>query len=376
MQLALSHREPDRVPFDLGATVVTGIHVKAYRALRDYLGLSPLEPRIANMTEQIAEVDDDVVERLGIDVRGAAPVSSGVFGIEVKDMGHSTYYYDEFRIGWRMPKVGGLYYDMFDHPLAGDKAIEDVDRFPWPDPLDPNRFAGLAEKAQHVAEEEERAVVVATMTPGICEMAAFLRGFVDYFTDLAANAKLFCHILDKIVELKIAYWSKALPLVGDFIDVAMENDDFAGQDRLLMSPDTYRRLVKPRHKMVNEYIHAHSKAKVFMHTCGSVRAVIPDLIEEGVDILNPVQVSAKGMDSAELKREFGQDLTFWGGGADTQRVLGRGTPQDVREDVKRRLHDLMPGGGFVFNPVHNIQADVSPENIMAMWETLHEHGVY
>jgi uroporphyrinogen decarboxylase len=156
----------------------------------------------------------------------------------------------------------------------------------------------------------------------------------------------------------------------------MLGDDFAGQDRLLMSPSTWRKLVKPRLKALFDFLHARSRAKLFLHSCGAVREVIPDLIEIGLDILNPVQVSAAGMDSAELKREFGKDLVFWGGGVDTQRVLPYGTPEDVRAEVRRRLEDLSPEGGFVFNPVHNIQSDVPTENLQAMWETLQAYGVY
>jgi uroporphyrinogen decarboxylase len=373
---AINHKEPDRVPYDLGSTAVTGIHVKAYRALRDYLGLPAVEPKVFNMLEQIAVVDDDVLARLKVDVKAVSAVSSGVFEIEIKDREDCTYFYDEYQIGWRMPKDGGLYYDMFDHPLKGNITVADVERFQWPDPCAPGRFEGLSAEARRVAEEEQRAVVVGSVSPGLLEMAAWLRGFVSYFTDVASNEKLLCAILDKVVELKIAYWGRALELAGDYIDVAQEADDFAGQDRLLLSPNAYRCLVKPRHRRVHDFIHAHSKAKVFFHSCGSVRKAIPDLIEAGVDILNPVQVSAAGMDSAELKREYGKDLVFWGGGVDTQRILPNGTPQQVREEVKRRLHDLMPGGGLVFNPVHNIQADVPPENIIAMWNTLQEYGVY
>jgi uroporphyrinogen decarboxylase len=164
--------------------------------------------------------------------------------------------------------------------------------------------------------------------------------------------------------------------IGDTIDVAGTADDFAGQQNMLISPRSYRKLAKPRHKELFDFIHKRSNAKIFFHSCGSIRPVIPDLIEIGCDIINPVQVSAAGMDSAELKREFGKDITFWGGGVDTQRVLGTGTPEQVREDVKRRLNDFMPGGGFIFNTVHNIQGNVPVENIIAMWETLQEYGVY
>jgi uroporphyrinogen decarboxylase len=145
---------------------------------------------------------------------------------------------------------------------------------------------------------------------------------------------------------------------------------------MLISPNTYRKLVKPLHKELFDFIHARTKAKIFFHSCGAIRPVIPDLIEAGVDVLNPVQVSATGMDSADLKRDFGKDITFWGGGVDTQRVLGVGTPDDVRADVRKRIEDLAPGGGFVFATVHNIQGNVPAENILAMWETLQEYGKY
>ena len=376
VQMVLDHREPDRLPFDLGGSVLTSIHVQAYRKLRRYLGLPEIEPTISDIFQQIVQVDDDVLERLGVDVKNVAPRSSATFQIDVKDMGDYTYFYDEWKIGWRMPKDGGLYYDMFDHPLAGDITMEDVDRFLWPDPLDPTRFVGLRETALRVAEREQRAVVMGNMAAGVLEVTAWTRGFADYFSDLADNQKLIGHIMDKVLELKITYWGKALELVGDLVDVVQDADDFAGQFGMLISPRTYRQLVKPRHKELFDFIHSRTQAKVFFHSCGSIRPVIPDLIEVGVDILNPVQVSATGMDSAELKREFGKELTFWGGGVDTQNVLGTGTPEEVREEVRRRLDDLMPGGGFVFATVHNIQGNVPPENIMALWETVQRYGVY
>jgi len=376
VQMALNHKEPDRVPFDLGGSVLTSIHVQAYRRLRRYLGLADIEPRISDIFQQIVQVDDDVLDRLGVDVKNVAPRSSATFQIDIRDMGEYTYFYDEFKIGWRMPKDGGLYYDMFDHPLSGNITAEDIDRFPWPNPLDPSRFVGLREAAVRVANEEGRAVLMGNMCAGVLEVTAWMRGFADYYADLAGNQKLIGHLMDKVLELKLAYWAKALELVGDIVDVVQDADDFAGQFGMLISPQTYRALVKPRHKELFDFIHQRTRAKVFFHSCGSIRSVIPDLIEVGVDILNPVQVSAAGMDSAELKREFGKDLVFWGGGVDTQNVLGAGTPDDVRAEVRRRLDDLMPGGGFVFATVHNIQANVPPENIVALWETVQEHGLY
>jgi uroporphyrinogen decarboxylase len=156
------------------------------------------------------------------------------------------------------------------------------------------------------------------------------------------------------------------------VDVVGEADDLGGQDRTLFSPAMYRSMVKPLQRELFDFLHAHTDAKVFFHSCGAIRELIPDLIEIGVDALNPVQVSATGMDSAELKREFGRDLTFWGGGVDTQRILGSGSVDDVRAEVRRRVTDLAPGGGFVFATVHNVQPNVPPENLLAMWSELRE----
>ena len=376
LNLALNHKEPDRIPFDLGATVLTSIHHKSYRALRKHLEMPDLEPRIVDIFQQIVVVDDDMRDFLKVDVRDVAPRSSATFQIELKEMEGYSYFYDEWGIGWKMPKEGGWYYDMFDHPLREAQSLTEIEEYPWPDPVDEGRFAGMAERAKHAAEVEKHGVFMGGLCAGIMEMAAWMRGFENYFSDFAANEDLLVGLMRKVMELKMAYWEKALALAGDHVDVVGEADDFAGQYRMLISPGMYRRIVKPLHKELFDFIHARTKAKIFFHSCGSIRPVIPDLIEIGVDIINPVQVSATGMDSAELKREFDKDIVFWGGGVDTQRVLGDGTPEQVREDTRRRIEDLAPGGGFVFATVHNIQGNVPPENIMAMWETLQEYGAY
>ncbi len=376
---ALAHKEPDRVPFDLGGTVLTGINVKAYLALRNYLGLPRVEPVICDTIQQLARVDDDVIERLKVDVRRLAPQSPSHFHLEIKDTedGQYTYCYDEFQIGRRKPKVGGLYYDMFHFPLSGNISESDAERFPLPDGADPTRLIGVEKSAKKILTKEKRALVMGNMSGGIFELFLWMRSFNDGFTDLVSKPALAQKLLRRYTDIQLAYWGKVFGALGDSVDVVHMADDFSGQDAMLISPSSYRRYLKPLHKEMFDYIHSHSRAKIFFHSCGAIRKVIPDLIEIGLDIINPVQVNAAGMDSAELKREYGKDLTFWGGGVDTQRAFDAShTPQEVREDVKRRLHDLMPGGGFVFATVHNIQGNVPPENIMAMWETLQEYGVY
>jgi uroporphyrinogen decarboxylase len=377
---ALNHQEPDRVPYDLGGTVVTGIQAKAYRRLRQHLGLAETEVKIIDMLQQLAQVDDDVMECLRVDVRNVSPRSTASFKIEVKETedGRYTYFYDEYSIGWRMPKDGGMYYDMFDHPLSGPLTAEDIDRYALPDPLDPSRFAGLRQAALRVLEEEQRALIIGNMSAGIFELYTWTRGYKDAYADWAGNPDLAKKLLHKYMDLQLAYWEKMFEVMqGLPIDVVQMADDFAGQNGMLISPGSYRKLLKPFQKEMFDYIHSKSEAKIFFHSCGSIYPVIRDLIEVGVNILNPVQVSAAEMDSAKLKREFGKDLTFWGGGVDTQNAFDeRHTPEEVRADVRRRLEDFMPGGGFVFNTVHNIQGNVPPENIIAMWETLQEYGKY
>ena len=182
-------------------------------------------------------------------------------------------------------------------------------------------------------------------------------------------------MLDRLVEFKSAYWERALgDESGDLVDVVIEADDLGGQQAPLMSPRTYRQLIQPRHKRLFSFIKAQAPVKLFYHTCGAVRRLIPDLIDAGIDILNPVQISAAGMDLRELKQEFGRDLVFWGGGVDTQGVLGTATPAEIKDHVRRNIEALAPGGGFVFAAVHDIQANVPPENIMAMWEAWREFG--
>jgi uroporphyrinogen decarboxylase len=377
VETTLNHQEPDRIPCDLGSVVMSSLHLAAYRNLRRYLRLPEVDIRLADTVQQLVQVDDDVRERFGADVRGVNPQpSQRASKIVISDeWPEYRHFYDEWGIGWKMPKEGGFYYDVFHHPLQGDVTCADIERHPWPDPTDPQRFVGLRERAKQAAEAGE-AVIVPTMCAGFVEMAGWMRGYQDYLMDMAdSEARLEC-FFDKILELKMAYWERALAEVGDYATAVLESDDLGSQRDLLFSPKAYRKLVKPRHRQLYQFIKSRTRAKLFLHSCGAIRKVLPDLIEVGVDILNPVQVNCAGMDSRELKREFGKDLTFWGGGVDTQYVLGTGSVQDVCDEVRRRIDDLAPGGGFVFTTVHAIQANVPPENVVAVFDTLAEYGVY
>jgi uroporphyrinogen decarboxylase len=259
--------------------------------------------------------------------------------------------------------------------LPGEPDDATIDGFAWPDPADPGRYEGVADEAARYAAEG-RAVHVGSICGGLTEGLFKMRGFEDGYMDLAAEPARARKVMAKILEIKLAYWERALPEVGGAIDVAGEADDLGGQARPLFSPATYRAVVKPLQRELFAFIRARTQARIFFHSCGAIRELVPDLIEIGVDVLNPVQVSAAGMDGAELKREFGRDLVFWGGGVDTQRVLGSGTPDEVRTEVGRRIADLRDGGGFVFAAVHNVQPNVPPANLVAMWEAWREEAAY
>lgn len=374
---ALRHKEPDKVPFDLGATVATKISHVAYTNLRNRLRLPKKTVEIGDIIQQMAVIDNNVIDYFGVDAREVGPRSSFTEDrLEIKDAPGYTYFYDEWGIGWRMPKSGGFYYDMFEHPLCNLASVEEIAHYSWPDPVAPARFVGLVDQARAIHEKEQRAVVLGGLTAGVSEMAAFMMGFERYYVALKLAPTLVSALMDRILELKMCYWERALAICGQHVDIVCEADDLAGQNGLLISPELYRELIKPRHKELFSHIKRQAPVYIWFHSCGAVRPLIPDLIEVGVDILNPVQVSAVGMDTGELKREFGEDLAFWGGGVDTQQILSRGTQEEVRHEVRRRIFDLMPGGGWVFATVHNIQANVPAENILAMWETLQEYGVY
>jgi len=378
VETTLDHQEPDRVPYDLGGSILTGIHQQAYRRLRKYLGLPEVEITLEDPIQQLARVHDDIKERLKVDVYGINPgAPRGFVRPEWSEDGYHKLR-DEWGIEWWMPLDGGLYHDMRAHPLANISRVADLAHVKFPDPLDPGRYEGLAERADELMNRRQVAYILGRNAPGIFEIAMWVRGFENFYADLLANQPLAEALLDLVCEIKMNYWARALQLVGKNVMMVSEADDLCGQYGPLISPETYRKLIKPRHTRLFEFIkkHAATKVRIFYHCCGSVASLIPDLIESGIDILNPVQVSAANMDTRELKQLYGNDITFYGGGVDTQRVLPKGTPAEVRNEVRRRIEDLAPGGGFIFNTVHNIQADVAPENIMAMWEALQEYGVY
>lgn len=374
----LAHQEPDRIPLDIGACPACGISVIAYQNLLEYLGIKSKDIKLSDVSAQLAFIDELVYKKLGIDVRpiGIDEKSITLNGADLNGIKEELDHYwfvDEWGRKWKRPKNKGLYYDLVGFPLA-DIELKD---YKWPDPTDSKWFLGLRKEAENYKEKTDTALIFShTMGNGFLQMGAQLFGFERWFSMLALEQKKVEEYLECYLEFKIEFWDNLLEQIGDMVDVVCESDDLGTQRAPWISKDMYRRLIKPRQKILFSFIKQRADVKVFLHSCGSIYDFIPDLIETGVDILNPVQFSAAKMDTARLKREFGKDLVFWGGGIDTQKVLPHGTKQEIEDEVKNRIDDLAPEGGFVFATVHNIQEDVPPENIVAMLKALNKYGYY
>ena len=368
---ALRHHEPDRIPFDLGSTQVTGIHISAYRRLRDHLCLPPVKPQIGDEVQGLALPDDDLIDKLGVDVRGLFPLNSHNWNVTVVETGDNWEYHDEWGLTQHKPKPDGLYFSVVKSPLdRPGLTVDDVRDYAWPDTGDLRRITGLRDLALKYRAQGQ-AVMIKGVLAGIFEMSQRVRGMQNIMIDLASDEVLACAFLDKMVELKIKFWEMALPALGDLIDVISEADDYGTQTSQLVSPRMFRKIFKPRLQTLLARIRQLAPhAKLFFHSDGNIRPILPDLIEIGIDILNPIHITATGMEPSALKRDFGKDVCLWGGGVETQSVLPFGTPQEVRDNVRRNVEALATGGGYVFNTIHNIQADVPPENIVAMVEAL------
>jgi len=367
---ACNFEEPDRVPIDLGSTYVSTITDNAYRKLLEYMGLDlPIE--LENLAGQTVVVDETILRMFGIDFRAVrtGPPESGEPQLIWDEQGSS--YIDEWGIRRRMPP-DGFYYDLVHSPLS-EAGLQELKDYPFPEPEQISSIGTMAEQARRLASENEYAIVGDFAMLGIFEMAWFLRGLDNFMMDLVTN-RAFCEILlDRLVELKCRLYDRYLREVGPFLDVVTMGDDIAGQRGPLFEPAIYRELIKPRHAALIRFIKQRTSAKLFFHSCGDIREFVPDFIEIGVDILNPVQVSV--MDTAHLKAEFGDRLVFWGG-FDTQKVLPFGTIREVESEVRRRMEELASGGGYVFGQVHEIQPGTPPENILSMFQSALRFGRY
>ncbi len=415
VQLVLNHQEPDRVPVDLGGSATSGMQVNAVYLLRQALGLDePGAPvKVVEPYQMLGEIKPDLIEALGIDVVGISSPKTlfgfknedwkpwttfdgtpvlvpGAFNTDPEPSGDILQYPEGDKSAppsGRMPQ-GGWYFDAIirQPPLDEDNLnIEDnLEEF---GPISEEELAYFELEAKRLYEETDKTILANFGGTAFGDIALIpapwmrypkgIRDVTEWYISTVAHRDYVYKIFECQCDIALENLAKIYEVVGNRVTaVFATGTDFGAQNGPFISPQTYRELYKPFHIRVNNWMHENTQWKSFIHTCGSVRLLLPDFIDAGFDILNPVQTSAAHMDPLELKREFGEKITFWGGGIDTQRILPFGTPSEVRQDVQERFRIFAPGGGFVFNSIHNIQAGVPAENLQALYEAVKEYRNY
>ena len=401
---AIAHREPDRVPVDLGATPSSGISAIAYGNLKRHLGIHRGQTRVYDVVQQLAEPEEDILDRFHIDA-----VDLGrTFNTPADDWRPVTLYDGSTAAyprwfqpeptaegGWRARAPDGVeiaiqlkdmnFFDQTCFPWLDDYPADFKDlraamgrihwaalaHSPWDHAAEPDFWEKLRANTLALRQQSDRAIMV-VVGCNLFEWGTFLRRIDNFLMDLLAEPEHVEGLLDALMEVHLATLEKVCRAVGDIADICRFGDDLGTDTGPFMAPATYRQFFQPRHALLCDYVHRHSTMKTFLHSCGSIHALLPDLIAAGFEVINPVQTSCRDMDPARLKRDFGRDITFWGGGADTRALLNHGTPAAVRRDVLDRLKIFAPGGGFVFNTIHNILPDVPPQNIVAMFDAVDE----
>lgn len=383
IQIALNHCEPDCIPYDLSGTTVTAITRNAYLRAMQFRGLSteigddevdPIQQIITPTEENLLFLKSDT-RRIGAnrisDYRNTKRVNGNL--IEVTDF---------YGCNWSYEINRDIYFHLISSPLerAGSLSgsLHLLQQTNW------DNYTDLLRRSLNtqMIKVSDFCGIADRNTAGLTENSLRIRGYENWFMDTMIDPDGVEALFDRIVDDKLRYWDAVIDWAIETknehkIQIISECDDLGSQAATILDPDTLRQMVIPRFKTIFTHVKKRlPHVKTFMHSCGAIREIIPDLIEAGLDILNPVQFTASGMNLKELKRDFGDVLTFWGGGVDTQSTLNNGTPQQIADEVKRIIDILAPGGGFVFAPVHNVQDDVSPENFWAMWDTLQGYGKY
>ncbi len=374
---ALSHEEPDRVPLDLGG-INTTLMVGTYERLKRFLGMEELPTRLLSKTWQIIEPDERTLERLSIDTRYIFPnlrYPQQPSHEEISTQAQEAVAEDRFVDEWGITRRFIMhYYEIAGHPLRQARSLEEIDSYPWPDPGEYFLVEGLRDRARHLRHNTDYAVV-GYIRGSLFEQAWYLRGYGELLMDFLLNKDVAHALFRRILEVRKQNAEIFLREVGDHLDAIQLGDDLATQNGPAMSPGLYREMVKPYQAELFGFVKERTPARLYYHSCGAVAPLVDDLIEIGVDALNPIQVSAQGMDTAALKARFGARIAFWGA-IDTQHILPFGTTEQVRAEVRRRINDLAAGGGYVLAGVHNLQPDIPPENIVAMYEEGTLYGRY
>ena len=402
---SIEHREPDRVARDLGATPSSGISAVAYnRLVKDkQIGAGPA--MVYDVVQQLAQPEECVLNRYRIDVvdvgrtfnekpedwkpfelpdGSPARIPRWFYPVRQPDGGYAVF--EKGQMIARMPS-GATFFDgtYVPYPEEIPEDLSDLDaqmdmilwqklvHSPWDHAGESDFWPQLRARALQLRQETDRAIMIVCGC-NLFEWGTFLRRIDNFLCDLLLDPEGVERLLEALMERHLTTLSNVCAAVGDVCDILRFGDDLGMDSGLLMQPDIYRTLFKKHHTTLNAYVHKNSNMKTFLHSCGSIRAVLPDLIEAGYDVINPVQITSNGMNPRELKRDFGKDITFWGGGVDTRHMLNRGTPTQVKDQVRHLIDIFAPGGGYVFNTVHNIMPDVPPDNIEAMFEALDEYG--
>ena len=401
---SIVHREPDRVPLDLGSTPSSGVSAIAYNKLKDLLGLSEGSTRVYDVVQQLAQPEESILNLFKIDVldigrsfnsedvdwydvtlsdgsRGQYP--SWFHPVEQQDGSWQAYTADGTFIAKQpqgapffdqtfFPYIDGYPKDFHDLPAAMDKVLwAALVHSPWDHAGDRDFWQTLRQRTIQLKSESDRALMIVCGC-NLFEWGTFLRRLDNFLMDLLSDQLNVERLLDALLEQHLATLEKICQAVGDLVDIIRFGDDLGMDQGSFMPPELYRKLFKRRHSTLCAFVKKHSSMHTFLHSCGSIYELLPDLIEAGIEIINPVQTNTQNMEPERLKREFGKDLTFWGAGIDTRTVLNRARPEEVKKQVQRRMEILAPGGGFVFNTVHNILPDVPPQNIVAMFEAIDE----
>jgi uroporphyrinogen decarboxylase len=366
---ALAHQETDRVPIDLGGTWISTTTIPFYEKLKRHFGVDT-PTRLMERNMQVCFIDEQILQALSVDTRFISGNPPELDRNQSVELGEGLYR-DPWGIQWIKPE-NSYYYDLHKPPLAGEITVQDILQHPWPEPNDPGFTRGLRQQVEALRRQTDCALVL-NLSLWVLQCSQNVRGYEDWYVDLVTQPELIECMVDCLTESMLGPLELITEAVGDLVDVISVSDDIGHQDRLAMSLETYRRVFKPRHARMMQAIKSRARAPVMWHTCGSVYDVLEDLIEIGVDSLNPVQTSAKKMEPERLKQDFGDRLSFWGG-IDAMRVLNHGTPQDVRGEVKDKITSLAGGGGYVLNTIHNVQPDVPVENLLTMVEAALEYG--
>jgi len=361
---ALNHEEPDRVPIDLGSGC-TSMRAEAYYKLRDYLRL-PKETKatINEFTDTILYFDEQVLNYFDIDFRPVFLNSKPQF------LGNGIFS-DEWGIKYRKR---GSYVEIIEHPLKDVRNTKDLESYQWPDPTDPHWVEGVKERIEKL-KNTDYAIIAGRVAWGLLDLCIQLRGFEQFLVDMKLNKRLAMAIIERVADITMNLHNVFLDIVGPYVQIVQTYDDLGTQESSIISPKLYREMIKPTYKTIIDNIKRKTSAKVFLHSDGAISELIEDLIDAGVDILNPIQPLAKGMEPSKLKKRFGNRICFYGG-IDQQKVLPYGTTKDVENEVKNRIRELGPGGGYILSVSNVIQPDVPVENIVAVFKSAKKYGRY